>query len=162
MEKIRRAVPGDTDKISGLLIQVEHVHHLIRPDIFRGPEPHVKFSPDEINAMIQDDKNPVFVFDRDGTVAGYAFTSIREILDDRVMNDMKYMYVEDLCVDAPQRGAGIGKKLFRFICDYARHAGCGSVFLNVWHGNDAATRFYENLGMTPQRVIMEKNLCGPD
>ncbi|MBR5767823.1 MAG: GNAT family N-acetyltransferase [Clostridia bacterium] len=158
METIRRAVQGDTEIITALLVQVEHVHHLLRPDIFRGPEPHVKYSAEEITSMITDDEKPIFVFERDGKVSGYAFCALKNVSGDHVMNDIKYLYIDDLCVDEPERGAGIGRKLFLFVSEFAKEEGCTSVFLNVWHANEAAMRFYENLGMTPQRIIMEKTV----
>ena len=44
--EIRRAVPADADKILELLSQVEQIHYLGRPDIFRPNG--IKFTGDEL------------------------------------------------------------------------------------------------------------------
>ena len=42
---------------------------------------------------------------------------------------------------------------------YAKEIGCAFLTLNVWRGNDSAMRFYENAGMSPRSITMEKKLC---
>ena len=158
MELIRKAVPDDAGIITELLTQVEHVHHELRPDIFRGPGPHVKYERKELEAIFEDENRPIFVIERDGTVRGYAFCIIKKASGDPVLNDAVTLYVDDLCVDENCRRLGYGKKLFDFVSGYARGLGCHSVTLNVWSGNEAAMRFYESVGMTPRNITMEKIL----
>ena len=38
----------------------------------------------------------------------------------------------------------------------ARENGCYNVTLNVWSCNPSALRFYERMGMVPQKICMEK------
>ena len=68
---IRKAVKEDTKRIIALLHQVNMVHHVLRPDLFR---PHTtKYNEQELEALLKDENKPIFVYD-DSTVLGYAFS----------------------------------------------------------------------------------------
>ena len=68
------------------------------------------------------------------------------------------MYIDDLCVDEAARGKHIGSALFDSVRDYAKSIGRHAITLNVWEGNDSAIRFYQNMGMHPQKIGMEIKL----
>ena len=149
---IRRANINDISQIINLLHQVNMVHHIIRPDLFK---PHTtKYNEQELSKMLDNDNKPIFVFD-DGGVLGYAFCQISEVQDDILLQDTKTMYIDDICVDENARGKRVGKALFEFVRDYAQDIGCHNITLNVWTGNDAAQSFYKNMGMQVQKTTME-------
>ena len=153
--QIRKATGADIPRIIDLLHQVNMVHHRLRPDLFK---PYTtKYSDEELAAMMETETQPIFVFD-DGMVSGYAFCRIQEVRDDRLLQDRKTLYIDDLCVDESARGRHIGRQLFDHVRDYAAAAGCRAITLNVWDGNDAAMRFYRHLGMHVQKTCMELNL----
>ena len=52
-------------------------------------------------------------------------------------------------------GKGIGKALYEAICKYARMRKCYHITLNVWACNEGALKFYEALGLKPQKIGME-------
>ena len=68
------------------------------------------------------------------------------------------LYIDDICVDEKARGKHVGKALYEYVRDYARSIGCNNITLNVWEGNDSAIRFYQNMGMHPQKIGMEIKL----
>ena len=149
---IRRANINDISQIINLLHQVNMVHHIIRPDLFK---PHTtKYNEQELSKMLDNDNKPIFVFD-DGGVLGYAFCQISEVQNDILLQDTKTMYIDDICVDENARGKHVGKALFEFVRDYAQTIGCHNITLNVWTGNDAAQSFYKNMGMQVQKTTME-------
>ena len=149
---IRRANKNDISQIINLLHQVNMVHHIIRPDLFK---PHTtKYNEQELSKMFDNDNKPIFVFD-DGGVLGYAFCQISEVQNDILLQDTKTMYIDDICVDENARGKHVGKALFEFVRDYAQTIGCHNITLNVWTGNDAAQSFYKNMGMQVQKTTME-------
>ena len=149
---IRRANSGDIERIIALLHQVNMVHHVIRPDLFK---PHTtKYDELELETLLSDDSKPIFVYD-DGEVKGYAFCQVTEVKDDKLLQDVKTLYIDDICVDENARGQHVGKSLYEYVCDYARDIGCHHVTLNVWEGNDAALSFYRNMGMQVQKTTME-------
>ena len=149
---IRRANKNDIERVIALLHQVNMVHHVIRPDLFK---PHTtKYNEQELQAMFNDDRKPVFVYDN-GTVLGYAFCQVNEVHDDQLLEDIKTLYVDDICVDETARNQHIGKALFDYVREYALSIGCNNITLNVWTGNDAALSFYRNMGMQVQKTTME-------
>ena len=149
---IRKAEKRDIPSIIELLHQVNMVHHVLRPDLFK---PYTtKYNEQELEALIGDDSKPIFVYD-DGGVLGHAFCMITEVKGDKLLQDLKTLYIDDICVDENARGQHVGKALYEYVRDYAQSIGCNNITLNVWDGNDAALSFYRNMGMKIQKTTME-------
>ena len=149
---IRRAQIKDIPGIIELLHQVNMVHHVLRPDLFK---PYTtKYSEKELEALMGDDSKLIFVFD-DGAILGHAFCMITEVKNDKLLQDIKTLYIDDICVDEKARGQHVGKALYEYVRDYAKAIGCNNITLNVWEGNDAASSFYRNMGMKVQKTTME-------
>ena len=154
--EIRLASHSDIPGMIHLLKQVGQVHHDIRPDLFRDGAQ--KYSPSDLEQLLQDDRRPIFVGTEDGRMLGYCFCILEEVKDDPVLRDVKSLYIDDLCVDENIRGKHVGSRLYDHVCAYARQIGCRSVTLNVWCGNDSAMAFYESRGMKPRKIYMETTL----
>ena len=135
-----------------LLYQADAVHNSIRPDLFKSDTP--KYNAQELTTIINDSSKPIFVYD-DGEVVGHAFCQITEVRNHRLLQDIKTLYIDDICVDEDSRGKHIGKALFEYVRNYARSIGCNNITLNVWEGNDPAMAFYKNMGMKVQKTGME-------
>ena len=149
---VRKANKNDIARIIELLHQVNMVHYEKRPDLFKPFT--TKYNEQEIEALLLDDNNPIFVYD-DGEVLGHAFCQISEVKDHRLLQDVKTLYIDDICVDESARGKHVGKALYEFVRDYAKSIGCYNITLNVWEGNDPALCFYRNMGMKVQKTGME-------
>ena len=152
---VRPAGERDLPRVGELLLQVNEVHHTIRPDLFKTNSR--KYTDDELRAVFADPDAPVFVYETDGRVLGYAFCILQTRRGNNLV-DGKTLYLDDLCVDEAARGRGIGTALYRFVLDFAKKIGCHNVTLNVWEGNDAALAFYRKCGMTVQKTGMERIL----
>ena len=152
---VRRANKGDIQRLTDLLYQADAVHHGIRPDLFKGNTP--KYDEQQLEAILEDESKPIFVYD-DGKVLGHAFCQITEVKDHRLLQDIKTLYIDDICVDEHARGKHIGKSLFDYVRDYARSLGCNNITLNVWEGNDSAMNFYRSMGLRAQKTGMEMTL----
>ena len=150
--EIRFAQAEDIPGIISLLQQVGQVHHLGRPDIFRNGAQ--KYNETQVLEML-DSPNPIFVAAEAGAVLGYGFCQLKEYKNDSVIADHKELYIDDLCVDESSRGKGVGKAIYRHICRYAKTLGCYNVTLNVWSCNQSAMKFYEKMGLMPQKIGME-------
>ncbi len=154
---VRKAEKSDIPKLLDLLVQVDMVHHNGRPDIFKGPA--TKYNAEELEAIIADNSTPVFVCaDNNGEVLGHAFCVHKQITNDSVLTDIKTLYIDDICVDENARGKHVGKALYDYVIDYAKSCGCYNVTLNVWSCNPSALKFYEKMGLVPQKIGMEKIL----
>lgn len=154
---IRPAETRDIPGMLSLLRQVGQVHHEIRPDIFRDGA--LKYDEAALKELLKEENKPIFVAEEHGFVEGYCFCQIRDYADNSVLTDRKELYIDDLCVDETRRGQGIATTLYRHATAYAKQIGCTFLTLNVWCGNDGAMKFYENAGLTPRNIMMEKKLC---
>ena len=150
---IRRAQNKDIPEVHELLAQVDMVHHVGRPDIFKIGN---KYNDDELMELIKDDNRPIFVaVDENDKTLGYAFCIFKQFENDNVLTDIKTLYIDDLCVFENLRGQHIGRALYEYTKDFAKKSGCYNLTLNVWSCNKSAQRFYESVGMKPQKVGME-------
>lgn len=153
---IRRAEEHDIPDIDKLLFEVHKIHSDVRPDLFKTGSK--KYSDDELKKIIADDKTPIFVADKNGSVLGYVFCVHKQYINDNNMTDIKTLYIDDLCVDETVRGNHIGKALYEYVLDYAKRRGYYNVTLNVWADNVKALKFYEKVGLKVQKIGMEKIL----
>lgn len=151
---VRKATEKDIPKILDLLVQVDMVHHNGRPDIFKGPA--TKYNEEELKAVICNEETPVFVCVDDNDIPlGHAFCVHKQVVGDSVLTDIRTLYIDDICVDSDARGKHVGKTLFDYVVAYAKSTGFYNVTLNVWTCNQTAMKFYEAMGLTPQRIVME-------
>ena len=154
---IRKAKNADLEGIKSLLLQVLTVHNNGRPDIFKGN--CRKYTDEQILEIIGNDKTPVLIAaDEDDSVMGYAFCVFQQHIGSNILTDIKTLYIDDLCVDENIRGKHIGSALYNAVLDFARENGCYNVTLNVWSCNESAMKFYERMGLVPQKIGMEKIL----
>ena len=149
---IRKAEKRDIGGLIKLLYQADAVHSGIRPDLFKSNTP--KYDEPDLEAILGDDSKPIFVYDDDGVV-GHAFCQVIDVRNHRLLQHIKTLYIDDICVDENRRGRHIGLALYEFVRDYARSIGCFNITLNVWEGNDPAMLFYKSLGMQVQKTGME-------
>ena len=154
--EIRRASQSDKDGINRLLRQVLEVHHAGRPDLFKGGVK--KYTDDELSEIIADDSRPIFAAFDGEKLVGYAFCILKHFPDDNILTDIKTLYIDDLCVDENERGKHIGASVYEHVLGYAKSIGCYNVTLNVWTCNEGAMKFYEKMGLKPQKIGMEKIL----
>ena len=153
MIEISRATKKDIPEILRLLRQVLEVHHTGRPDIFKTGA--TKYTDSELSALLCDEEKPVLVAKNGTRMLGYAFCVIKVAKEDNILNDMKTLYIDDLCVDECERGGGVGRALYEYVKSYAKEIGCYNLTLNVWECNTGAKRFYEAMGLIPRNTLME-------
>ena len=150
---IRRALEKDIPKMIDLLMQVCMVHHNARPDIFNIG---TKYSDIELKELLKDEERPILVYvDENDEVLGYCFCIYQQHIDNSILTDIKTLYIDDLCIDKTFRGKHIGKALYEAAVNLARENGCYNFTLNVWSCNINALRFYEKMGLVPQKTYME-------
>ena len=150
---IRFAIEKDIPKILDLLKQVCLVHHKGRPDIFKVD---TKYSAEELKSILQNETRPILVsVDENDNVQGYCFCIYQQHVNNSVLTDIKTLYIDDLCVDETLRFKGIGKELYESAVKLAKDTNCYNLTLNVWSCNQSALKFYESLGLLPQKIGME-------
>ncbi len=129
------------------------MHHKGRPDIFKVG---TKYSAEELKVILKDESRPILVsVDENDNVQGYCFCIYQQHINNSVLADIKTLYIDDLCVDETLRGKHIGKELYDSAVKLAKETGCYNLTLNVWSCNQSALKFYESLGLLPQKIGME-------
>lgn len=153
---IRKAVKEDLAGLNALLAQVLYVHHVDRPDIFKAVGK--KYTDEELLSIIENEKTPVFVAVNDNKVIAHCFCVINEVCGHSSLVDNKTLYIDDLCVSEDSRGSGVGRAMYDYAVEYAKEIGCYNLTLNVWAENKSAMKFYEAMGLSVQKIGMEKIL----
>lgn len=150
---IRNMTLADYDAVDNLMQLVHKIHTDARPDLFL-PLKH-PYSFEEYQKMIASEEIICILAEEDGKTAGICFVSLRQ---KTCMVERCTAYLEDLCVAASFQHQGVGKALYQEAERLARKKGAIRMDLMVWSFNQSAIRFYESLGLRPQRYIFEKNL----
>ena len=153
---IRRAGVKDIDGILALLSQVLEVHAAIRPDLFITG--NTKYTGEELTEIIKDDNRPIYVALEEDVVIGYAFCVHEEEPAGNCTYAKKEVYLDDLCVDESVRGKDVAKQIYEYVKSEAKKQGFDYLTLNVWEGNVPAEKFYQKMGMTPRKTMMECKL----
>ncbi len=152
---IRRAENKDIGKIEELLYQVNDIHFKGRPDLFI--KDGCKYLECELMKMISCPDTPIFVA-VDDDVVGYAFCVIINQTHGHSIKDIRTLFIDDFCIDEKYRGMHVGMSLYNYVVDYARHGNFYNLTLNVWTCNPSAIKFYERMGLKPQKIVMEQIL----
>ncbi len=96
-----------------------------------------------------DPRTRLLVAEVDGRVLGTASFALFPSLSYR---GRPHAVIENVVVDAPSRGKGIGEALIARCLDLAREAGCARLSLVTDKRRTDAHRFYERLGFTPSHL----------
>lgn len=149
---IRLMKKEDIDDVSELLRQVNLVHHLIRPDIFKKNN---KYTKSELEELINNKEYHIFVYEENDKVIGHAFCEDIIVENSNLLVSHKTLYIDDICVDENNRKKGIARQLYLYVKSFAKENGYYNINLNVWENNDDAKRFYDSMGLKPLKVTME-------
>ncbi len=150
---IRYAETRDIPEIGEILLQVNEVHHVARPDLFKTHSR--KYSDAELEAIISDPGRFILVAEENGKIMGYAFCILENHAGSSNFMPIKTLYLDDLCVDEGCRGHHIGTMLYIAVLELAESLGCYNVTLAVWRGNDSARQFYDAMGLDEQKTVLE-------
>jgi GNAT superfamily N-acetyltransferase len=70
------------------------------------------------------------------------------------------IYLEDIFVEEPWRGRGIGRRLMNYVARIAVERGCARLEWSVLNWNEQAIRFYKSVGAKPQDEWTVYRLAG--
>jgi diamine N-acetyltransferase len=104
----------------------------------------------QFESLLQDKK--VFLVENDGEVMGYTILHIADFKNSNTVS------IEEICIDEPHRGQGIGNFLFGKAVLFAKSINATGLDLRVWEFNQSAIHFYETMGMKTKTRKMELSL----
>lgn len=151
--QIRNMTLDDYNGVDRLMVQVHQLHVKGRPDLYIDVD-HI-YSLNDFQKMVENQDIITVLAEKEGVVVGICMVSMRA---KTCMVKRRTAYMEDLCIDESYRGKGIGRELFLYVKEKAKEMGAERLDLMVWEFNESAKRFYEEMGMKPQRYIFETKL----
>lgn len=152
---IRIISEKDYEGIKKLVFQVHKLHLENRPDAFNDVDP---FDKTYFDFIVNDEKTIALVSEKDDDIIGFCLVTLRDPSENPILKVRNVAFVEDLCVDNQCRKMGIGKALMEEMERQCKARGADVIELTVWSFNGHAINFYENLGMLPRSITMEKHL----
>ena len=79
----------------------------------------------------------------------------------RTFQALPCLFVEDVYVEPPHRGAGLGRMIFADLARRALAAGCDRMEWSVLDWNAPAIGFYDRIGSTPREGWTQRVLARP-
>ncbi len=152
---VRLANLNDANEIANILFQIQEIHHLGRPDLFKSESR--KYDRVQVEDIINKPESVVFsATNSENKIVGYCICYIREVNETDSAKSRKILFVDDLCVDESFRGNHIGETLFNSVREYAiSQNDFDAINLNVWEFNQSAIKFYEKMELKTMTRIME-------
>ena len=152
---IRKAKPNDFSGVHKLIMQVHKLHVSKRNDIYKDIDP-MNF--EEFKTELSNSNNIYLIAEFENEIVGICFSQIKEILNNKIIKNRKFLHIEDICVDENYQKKGIGKKLYNQILELAKEKNIDDIELMVWGFNENAIKFYENLGMSIKNLKFEQKI----
>ncbi len=138
---------GDFAAVNRLARQVHGLHVSWRPDIYRKTE--FPISQEDFRELVS--RQELYVLR--GTEGPVAYGKISTLsMDQPGLVPRFVLRLEELCVDASHRRAGLGRLLTEHLFTLGRNLGCTDVQLTCDPHNTPGIAFYESLGMGVKAV----------
>jgi ribosomal protein S18 acetylase RimI-like enzyme len=156
---IRAAVPDDHAELAALLAEVDELHRLRLPWLFRAPavEPRRR---EFFERLLNGDSSTLLVADA-GPIVGIATVLVRTAPEFAVFISQTWGVLDNIAVAKTWRRCGVGTALTRAAETWARQQHAKWLELGVYEFNDEARGFYEALGYLPVSTKLRKPLL-PD
>ena len=113
---------------------------------------------DEFKTELSNSNNIYLVAELENEIVGICFSNIKEISNNKIMKDRKFLNIENICIDKKHQKKGIGKKLYNQIIQLAKEKNIKNIELMVWEFNENAIKFYKNLGMSIKNLKFEQKI----
>ena len=154
---IRAMRDSDRDAVTALLMQLAaHEAELSTTRATGLATAQALLADDSVQA--QEHGGALFVAEQAGTCVGYLALRLGRTgpFVHAALRD--HVYIENIVVDAGQRGTGVGQLLLAQAERFAREAGCKVLQLGVLIGNEMALKAYRRAGYDGIAIDMIKRL----
>ena len=142
---IRRAVPSDSHALSSLCRDVQSLHAVHHPDIFKIPS-NDEFAVTFFDEALIDPSVTIFIAEEDGNSCGYLLCRIVERPENTFTFAMHYLLVDQISVRPAAQGRGVGAELLKRVDLLAKELGLQRIQLDSWGFNLKAHTFFERCG----------------
>jgi ribosomal protein S18 acetylase RimI-like enzyme len=144
MIAVRRATPGDVERLIELWMQMWEFHRKL--DARFEPSPMAALTMRHwLEGHLESPSSAVFsAADESGTVVGYILASILENLP--IVQNPAFGFISEIAVDEKYRRRGVGGRLVRAAHEWIRSKGISSVEVNLAAANAASRAFWKKMG----------------
>ncbi len=153
---IRFARAEDLERVNERRRQVNEVHVEGRPDVFKPGFPTELAN--YVYTIFNDPDQKIAVYEQDGKIVAFAALKRHSKPESPFSFAKEFLDIDEICVDKGYRRQGIATEMMDFIRDYARSEGFDKIELNMWEFNSGALAFYEEIGFTTYRRMMEMKI----
>lgn len=154
MLSIRTAEKNDFEAIKSLSKKISDMHAESRPDIYKVPNVY-SISLKDFKKVLKSKNIFITVAESKGTVIGYCKWQFKQCINNEYLCDRSVCFIDEFFIEENFRRSGCGKQLYNAVAEKAKNLGASCVELYVWDFNTSAVKFYENMGLTPQRTLLE-------
>ncbi len=144
---VRSAQINDCEAISTLNYEVQDIHALEYPEIFKPPSAET-FSSVEVKEILQKENALMFVAESDGKIIGYIYGEITNFPENSIRYSVDALYIHHIAVTRSHRKRGAGKQLIERMTAYAEEIGPSIVMLDIWSFNEGALDFFKKQGFS--------------
>lgn len=147
---VRKAEASDYHQVKDILSQVQKMHVLWRPDIYKPVQ--CVMSEDAYLSLVENDL--AFVADFGGRAVGFMEIMYRHV-ENPIQCTRDVLYIDTMAVDEQFRGMGIGHQFFETAKQIKKDKQLDGIELQVNGKNNAAREMYEKCGFTVKTYFME-------
>ncbi|MBZ0297794.1 MAG: GNAT family N-acetyltransferase [Anaerolineae bacterium] len=158
MATTRLATLEDVPVLAQLLLEVQELHVVNRPDIFKPADDVAAFETDFRERMLGDSEGWVFLAEEANSAVGYAYATLVQRPESVYGFAPRYIHIDQISVKSTFRGRGCGQALVEAVFAMARSQGVNRVTLSTWAFNSDAHGFFEKMGFQPYLFSMETTL----
>jgi ribosomal protein S18 acetylase RimI-like enzyme len=152
---VRAATLGDYDSMCTLLGEVDELHRLNAPWLFRKPSTEPR-SRAFFEQLLGSEDAAVLVADATGPIVGVATALMRPSPDFAVFLSQTWGVLDNIAVSKSWRRRGVGTALTRNSERWAQGRGAKWIELGVYEFNAGARSFYQTLGYCPVSTKLRK------
>ncbi len=151
----RQAKAEDFEAVSALSNKLAYFHVEGRPDICKSAP---KLTKREFKKQLKKESFYYTLAEDGGKIAGLCKWRMGYCRKNEHLTDRTFAVIYELIIIDEYRRNGYATQLFGKVTEMAKEKGAAAIELYVWEFNENARKFYQSLGMAPQRILLEKKI----
>lgn len=151
---VRKATLADIDQTAEIFLQLHELHVNAKPNSFRTVP--IDFFQGRLQWYVAEENAELLVND-EGGVNAFAAVKILDVNSEEKM-PRRLCCIDCFAVDERCRRQGVGRRLMKYIREFAKENNCTSLQLGVSEFNKNAHEFYRAIGFTERTFVMEQKI----
>jgi len=156
-DAVRKASSADVADIVRLNREVQALHAEHEPDLFK-PTGDPAAMAEYFAECLAKANNEMGIVGEPGAPLGYVWFECQQKPETALMHPLTRLYIYHIAVSSAAREKGVGRLLMAWAEDRARALDADHIALSYIPANDTARRFYEVLGFSTERVVLQKKV----